>query len=118
MTQFAGPAASAGGADPVDLSNCDREPIHIPGAVQPHGVLMALSEPALEITQVSDNAGRLLGVPVESLLGGAGGGDLSLLLDESQLAAVRRSLRDDDLNEHPLYLLTLQLGSEARPYDA
>ena len=27
---------------PVDLSNCDREPIHIPGLIQPHGVLLAL----------------------------------------------------------------------------
>ena len=24
-----------------DLSNCDREPIHIPGAIQPHGALLA-----------------------------------------------------------------------------
>ncbi len=27
---------------PVDLTNCDREPINIPGAVQPYGVLLAL----------------------------------------------------------------------------
>ncbi|MCP3733778.1 GAF domain-containing protein [Sphingomonas sp. RP10(2022)] len=29
----------AGGA-PLDLSACDREPIHIPGAIQPHGLLL------------------------------------------------------------------------------
>ena len=23
----------------VDLTNCDREPIHIPGSIQPHGCL-------------------------------------------------------------------------------
>ena len=25
---------------PIDLTNCDREPIHIPGAIQPYGVLL------------------------------------------------------------------------------
>ena len=29
-------------ASRVDLSNCDREPIHIPGLIQPHGALLAL----------------------------------------------------------------------------
>ena len=28
--------------DTVDLTNCDREPIHIPGAIQPVGLLLAL----------------------------------------------------------------------------
>jgi two-component system, chemotaxis family, sensor kinase Cph1 len=116
MTQFAGAAsdASATGADPVDLTNCDREPIHIPGAVQPHGVLLALSEPGLEITQVSENAERLLCIPVGSLLGGR----LALLLGEQQMATLRRSLAGDDLNENPLYLLTLRLGSDDLPYNA
>ena len=25
----------------VSLDNCDREPIHIPGSIQPHGALLA-----------------------------------------------------------------------------
>ena len=28
-----------------DITSCDREPIHIPGFIQPHGVLLVL-EPA------------------------------------------------------------------------
>ena len=28
----------------VDLNDCEREPIHIPGAIQPFGVLLALDE--------------------------------------------------------------------------
>ena len=39
----------------VDLTTCDREPIHIPGSIQPHGVLLVLTEPALTIAQVSEN---------------------------------------------------------------
>jgi light-regulated signal transduction histidine kinase (bacteriophytochrome) len=42
--------------DLVDLTNCDREPIHVPGAIQPHGVLLVLHGPNLEIVQVSANA--------------------------------------------------------------
>ena len=28
--------------DASDITNCDREPIHVPGAIQPHGLLLAL----------------------------------------------------------------------------
>ncbi|WRH66738.1 MAG: hypothetical protein RSE13_24965 [Planktothrix sp. GU0601_MAG3] len=28
----------------VDLTNCDREPIHIPGLIQSHGILFVLQE--------------------------------------------------------------------------
>lgn len=39
----------------VDLSNCDREPIHIPGKIQSHGCLLVLQEPELIILQASCN---------------------------------------------------------------
>jgi two-component system, chemotaxis family, sensor kinase Cph1 len=52
----------------ADLSNCERELIHLAGSVQPHGVLLAIQEPALRIVQVSANAPALLGLAVESLL--------------------------------------------------
>ncbi|WP_230292025.1 HWE histidine kinase domain-containing protein [Croceicoccus sp. Ery5] len=32
-----------GGSGAVDLTNCDREPIHIPGSIQPFGFLLALN---------------------------------------------------------------------------
>ena len=41
--------------------SCDAEPIRVPAAVQPPGVLLALSVPDLTITQASDNAARALG---------------------------------------------------------
>jgi chemotaxis family two-component system sensor kinase Cph1 len=37
---------------PIDLNNCDKEPIHIPGLIQPHGILMVLEEPKLNIIQM------------------------------------------------------------------
>ncbi|HEX5658897.1 MAG TPA: ATP-binding protein [Polyangiales bacterium] len=46
---------------PIDLSNCDREPIHIPGQIQQHGLLLAVDRETLEIVQTSDNVARYLG---------------------------------------------------------
>ncbi len=52
----------------ADLTNCERELIHLAGSVQPHGVLLALHEPSLNIIQASNNAFALLGVSAEALL--------------------------------------------------
>ena len=43
----------------ADLSNCEREQIHLAGSVQPHGVLLRLDEPSLTIAQASANAGTV-----------------------------------------------------------
>ena len=52
----------------VDLTTCDREPIHLPGAIQPHGVLLALDEHGRAV-MVSANVAGLLGVPAEDAIG-------------------------------------------------
>ena len=52
----------------VDLTTCDREPIHIPGAIQPHGVLLALDED-LRVRTVSVNCADLIGVAPEDAVG-------------------------------------------------
>lgn len=53
----------------VDLSNCDREPIHVPGRIQGHGVLLALREPDLQIVQVSENVARVIGASATDVIG-------------------------------------------------
>ncbi|HZC01982.1 MAG TPA: hypothetical protein VE844_11665, partial [Gammaproteobacteria bacterium] len=52
----------------MDLTECEREPIHVPGAIQPHGILLSLRESDLAITQVSVNALDVLGVDAQNLL--------------------------------------------------
>jgi len=47
----------------ADLSNCEREQIHLAGSIQPSGVLLVLREPDHVIVQASANAATLLGVP-------------------------------------------------------
>jgi two-component system, chemotaxis family, sensor kinase Cph1 len=75
----------------VDLTDCDREPIHTPGKIQPHGVLFVLSEPALTITQVSENVGDLLPVTVEDILGQP----ISKVIDPSSADEVRQVLLEE-----------------------
>jgi len=54
--------------EPLDLTNCDREPIHLISAIQSNGFLIAVSTDWL-ISRVSANAHDFLGRPVEELLG-------------------------------------------------
>ena len=51
-----------------DLTLCDREPIHVPGAVQPHGVLVVLSSD-LRVVALSANVVDHLGLQPSEVLG-------------------------------------------------
>ncbi|MFI4876515.1 MAG: hypothetical protein ACIALR_14295, partial [Blastopirellula sp. JB062] len=44
----------------IDLHNCDREPIHIPGTIQPHGILLAFDAQSLTLSYWSQNAEQAL----------------------------------------------------------
>jgi light-regulated signal transduction histidine kinase (bacteriophytochrome) len=52
----------------VDLTNCDREPIHILGAIQPIGFLIALTADWL-VARVSDNVAEFIGRTPDELYG-------------------------------------------------
>ncbi|MEJ8848848.1 GAF domain-containing protein [Variovorax rhizosphaerae] len=52
----------------ADLTNCERELIHLAGSVQPHGLLLVLQEPALTVLQASANVEQLLGITARALL--------------------------------------------------
>src|SRR5512139_2036179 len=62
-----------------------REPIHIHGSIQPHGVLLSIDASLGQVTQASANAGDLLGLPLDRVLGA----------HWTTLIAIRR-LPDDD----------------------
>ncbi len=56
----------------VDLTTCDTEPIHLIGAIQPHGALLAARATTFEVTHVSANIARYLNISDHmSLLGTA-----------------------------------------------
>lgn len=51
------------------LARCEDEPIHIPGAVQPHGCLFEVTGDDLVVRSVSSNLRTLLGVGAGEILG-------------------------------------------------
>jgi chemotaxis family two-component system sensor kinase Cph1 len=53
----------------VNIDNCDKEPIHIPGAIQPHGVLLALQGAELRVVRASDNTLERLGIEPARVFG-------------------------------------------------
>lgn len=63
------PMAPGDAAPRTTLENCDREPIHIPGSIQPHGALLAV-DAAGTVRHASANLGSMLGdavVPGQAL---------------------------------------------------
>jgi light-regulated signal transduction histidine kinase (bacteriophytochrome) len=58
----------------TDLSNCEREQIHLAGSIQPHGALLVLDDDGTRIIQASANASSFLNLPKDFV-----GRDLSAL---------------------------------------
>jgi len=56
-------------AAPLDMEACAREPIHIPGSIQPHGVLLVIEPGDGRIVQASTTAADLLGMSLADVLG-------------------------------------------------
>ena len=52
----------------VDINNCDREPIHVLGTVQPFGFLVALTADWL-VSRVSTNSADHIGLAPDEMLG-------------------------------------------------
>jgi chemotaxis family two-component system sensor kinase Cph1 len=52
-----------------DLDECAREPIHVPGSIQPHGFLFVLSDSDLHVVAVSQNAADHMGLVATAMIG-------------------------------------------------
>jgi hypothetical protein len=74
---------------PLRLTECDREPIHIPGAVQPHGALLALDPAAWTVTHASANLQDFLGMEAAAALGQP----LPALLGEEVASVLRQDVQ-------------------------
>lgn len=51
----------------VDLTNCDREPIHLLGNIQPHGFLLVFDSKKLRLQRVSENSLISFGIQMETM---------------------------------------------------
>ena len=56
-------------ATPAKSSLCDHEPIHVPGAIQPHGALLAAPVDGLMVSHASENLESMLGRSAALTLG-------------------------------------------------
>jgi light-regulated signal transduction histidine kinase (bacteriophytochrome) len=95
-------------------SSCDREPIHIPGAIQPHGALLA-ADPAdgMMVVAASANAVRLLSGSEDAeqvLLGRS----LRELFGTTYEEALRRRLAESELGGAAPWETTLEAGSAGK----
>ncbi len=95
----------------ADLTNCEREQIHLAGSIQPHGALLVVREPDLVVLQASANAPAFLGLGRDALTG------RSLAAVAGDLAARLPGVLEDPLDSIPA-VLRCRLGSPAMPHDA
>ncbi|HVU43683.1 MAG TPA: HWE histidine kinase domain-containing protein [Xanthobacteraceae bacterium] len=96
----------------IDLTNCDREPIHIPGSVQPFGFFLALLSD-FSICMASANAADYLGIAYAELFQRP----LHDVFSEGAVAAIRTRvdyLAGKDAVER---MFGLQLQDGGKPFD-
>jgi two-component system, chemotaxis family, sensor kinase Cph1 len=100
---------------PIDLENCAREPIHIPGSIQPRGVLAVVREPDFQVRQVSANVVDLLGRSVDAVLGR----HLSALIGAEQAARIEHAASTfGSLRQRNPLECVIDVAGEPREFDA
>ncbi|TDV72410.1 ATP-binding protein [Pseudomonas sp. LP_7_YM] len=77
------------------IDNCAREPIQIPGSIQPQGFVLVIDEAKMRIVQVSANVASWLGLAPEVLIGAA---LQRVFNDYPRLLGRLAELPEDDLN--------------------
>ncbi|WP_201829759.1 HWE histidine kinase domain-containing protein [Microvirga zambiensis] len=92
----------------VNLTNCDREPIHIPGSIQEHGCLLACDIHASVILRHSANAADILG-----LQGEINGRDLDDVLGEEVTHTLRNALATSGGESRAALLFDLDIRDTA-----
>jgi two-component system, chemotaxis family, sensor kinase Cph1 len=88
-------------SEPIDLIACEREPISIPGSIQPHGLMLVLRGKDLLIVQASANSALFLNVGPDKLLGQP----LAGWFDQKSMEALREvSQQENASTDNPLLL--------------
>ncbi len=85
------------------ITQCDTEPVHMPGCIQAHGALLVVRLPDLMILQASENSAQYLGEPPKNLLGEP----LIKVLGTVRLTRLRDMLKTESLESNALYAFTL-----------
>jgi len=96
------------------LRECDREPIHVPGAIQPHGLLLALDPADGTVLQASATSDAFLGRAPEALLGTR----VEDLLDPAERGLLRDALARGEAREGDPFLVTLPAPGGPEAFEA
>jgi light-regulated signal transduction histidine kinase (bacteriophytochrome) len=96
----------------VDLSNCDREPIHIIGRIQSFGVLLVVS-PEWIITHASRNIAEHVGREAETLIGCSARD----ILDDTAIHTLRTRLQLLATPEATERVFSIDLFGDGRLFD-
>ncbi|MDO9336149.1 MAG: histidine kinase dimerization/phosphoacceptor domain -containing protein [Caulobacter sp.] len=76
-----------------DLTDCDREPIHIPGSIQPHGVMLVVERNSLSVAYGAGEVEQVLGsadwpgASLGAMLGDTLAGRIARLADSTATGA-------------------------------
>ena len=97
---------------PVDLTNCDREPIHLLGRVQSYGALVALS-PDWVIQHASENLGTIL----DHHDGEGIGQNIDEIVDASAIARLSTAMTRGDITQTAVRLFGVELKNNGRLFD-
>src|SRR6476620_3768526 len=89
--------------DIVNLTNCEQEPIHIPGSIQPHGFLIGLKEDSFEIDYCSENISEYTGLSHHELLGKP----FISVFGEDNLSKIKQYIADDRMLSSSLLKLVI-----------
>ena len=83
----------------VNLTNCDQEPIHIPGSIQPHGFLLGLKND-LSVDFCSANVESFLHLKPEQILSR----NIVTVFDEPTSKSIIAYIEKIDKNNSPLFI--------------
>jgi len=97
----------------VNLTNCDREAIHLLGHIQPHGILIVILEADLKIVQISENTISFFNIPASSLIDQP----LQKLFPQSQIDILVPLLLQENLELVNPIKLTAQINNKKHLFE-
>jgi chemotaxis family two-component system sensor kinase Cph1 len=99
----------------INITSLKEAPIHLVSEIQPHGILLVLQEPDLQILQVSRNTFSTFGISPEDMLQQ----ELEDLLDPYQIQKIKFWLSEENLDFiNPTKIWIRKQGDEYTIFDA
>jgi diguanylate cyclase (GGDEF)-like protein len=85
------------------IAECEKEPIHIPGSIQPFGILLTVESENLLISNISENCLEFWNRPAQDLIGHSFQG----LLTADDVASLQNHIQHPNLKEQPALRICL-----------